>query len=258
MAGTWDQLPAATVPPPLVPHVEAMYGYAAAGLAPGVAQWVSLGGLHTRPAMVEQPGQWAGIQLTLRPVGVQRLLGVPAADLPVGSWDARDLLGSEVDRVVDEVHAATDWPGRYAAVAGMLLRRARRTQQGPEPRGPSPEVREAWRLLTRRVDLTVADVADAVGYSRRRLTQLLTAEAGHGPKTVQRLARFDRARRGVVAAASTGSSLSEVAARAGYYDQSHLVRDFHEFAGLSPSAWLAAEFPNVQGAPPGVAAASSP
>src|SRR6478735_8070544 len=230
MVGAWEHLPAARVPAPRAPHVLAMYGYSAEGLAPGVhrglpsagltlvlslerplrtaptaeawdagvrdAQWVSLGGLHTRAARGEQPGRWTGVQLTLHPVGGRRLLGVPASDLPVGSWDARDLVGGEV--------------------------------------------------------------ADVVGYSRRRLTQLLTAETGHGPKTVQRLARFDTARREVVAAASAGASLAQVAARTGYYDQSHLVRDFREFAGLGPSAWLAAEFPNVQGAPAGVAAASGP
>ena len=126
---------AAQVPAPLARHVETMFGYSAHGLERGVhrglpsdrltlvlsldrplrtapgehewdagvrdAQWVSLGGLHTRPAMIEQPGQWSGIQLTLRPLGIQALLGVPAADLPVASWDARDLLGREVDRVVD-------------------------------------------------------------------------------------------------------------------------------------------------------------
>lgn len=291
MVGAWEHLPAARVPAPLTPHVSSMYGYSAVGLDPGVhrglpsagltlvlslerplrtaptadawadgvrdAQWVSLGGLHTRAAMVEQPGRWAGVQVTLRPVGVRRLLGVPAADLPVGSWDARDLLGGEVERVVGELHAAPDWPARYAAVNGFLLRLAARAAPVTSRHGPSAEVEEAWRLLTGRRDVAVAEVAATVGYSRRRLTQLLTAETGHGPKTLQRLARFDLARREVVAAASTGSSLAQVAARTGYYDQSHLVRDFHEFAGLGPSAWLAAEFPNVQGAPAGVAAASS-
>ncbi|WP_416952833.1 helix-turn-helix domain-containing protein [Nocardioides sp. T5] len=291
MVGAWEHLPAARVPAPLARHVVAMDGYSAEGLAPGVhrglpsagltlvlglgrplrtapteqawvdgvrdAQWVSLGGLHTRAAMVEQPDRWAGVQLTLHPVGVRRLLGVPASDLPVGSWDARDLLGPEVERVVEELHAAPDWPGRYAAVGRFLLRLAARADRSTSHHGPSPEVEEAWRLLTGPAPRAVADVADTVGYSRRRLTQLLTAETGHGPKTLQRLARFDTARREVVAAAAAGSSLAQVAARTGYYDQSHLARDFHEFAGLGPSAWLAAEFPNVQGAPGGGAATSS-
>lgn len=281
MAGTWEHPPAARVAAPLRRHVVAMYGYAGWGLEPGVhrglpsdgltlvlsldrplrtapseaawvdgvrdSQWVTIGGLHTTAAMVEQPGEWAGVQLTLHPLGIRELLGVPTADLPVGSWDAAALLGADVERVAEQMHAATDWPGRYAAVTSFLLRRARLARRSREPAAPRPEVAEAWRLLTRRPDLGVDDVARAVGYSRRRLNQLVTAEVGHGPKTVQRLARFDRARRAVAEQRSTGATLADVAARTGYYDQSHLVRDFREFAGLGPTAWLAAEFPNLQG-----------
>lgn len=281
MDRAWDDPPAAKIPAPLRTHVEAMYGYAGSGLVPGVhrglpshsltlvlsldrplttapseqswadgvrdSQWVTIGGLHTRAAMVEQPGEWAGVQLTLNPLGIQALLGVPTADLPVGSWDAGDLFGTDADRVVDEMHAAADWAGRYEAVMRFLLRRRRLARRGSEPVRTSAEVREAWRLLTRRGDLGVDDVAREVGYSRRRLHQLFDAEVGHGPKTVQRLARFDRARRVVANASAAGTTLAEVAARAGYYDQSHLVREFREFAGLGPTAWLAAERRNLQG-----------
>lgn len=54
-------------------------------------------------------------------------------------------------------------------------------------------------------------------------------------------------------AAVTGRApvLADVAARAGYYDQSHLDRDFRRFAGASPSRWLADELRNVHVAPPG-------
>jgi hypothetical protein len=90
--------------------------------------------------------------------------------------------------MVEELHAADDWPGRYAAVNRLLQRQARRTARDRQHRETSAAVREAWSLLTRRRDLTVAAVADTVGYSRRRLTQLPTAETGLGPKKVQRLA----------------------------------------------------------------------
>jgi transcriptional regulator GlxA family with amidase domain len=119
-------------------------------------------------------------------------------------------------------------------------------------------VSEAWRLLTERPDLGVDDVAREVGFSRRRLGQLISGEVGRAPKTVQRLARFDAARRAVAATPLSGMSLAVVASRAGYYDQSHLVRGFHEFAGLGPSAWLAEEFPNLQGVVPVRLEASRP
>lgn len=210
------------------------------------AQWLVLGGLHTRPAMVEQPEEWAGIQLSIHPLGVRRLLGVPASGLPTDRWDARDLLGVEVERVVDEVHLAEGWEERYAAVHRFLLRQlARHADRDPV----RPEVRRAWHLLTSPADgVRVQDAADHVGYSRRRLGQLFAAEVGQGPKTVGRLARFDAARRLLTARAGRrgGLDLAGLAAGVGYYDQSHLVRDFHEYAGLGPTAWLAAEFPNLQ------------
>ena len=40
--------------------------------------------------------------------------------------------------------------------------------------------------------------------------------------------------------------LSRIAVDLGYYDHAHLVRDFGDFAGLSPTAWIAEEFRNVQ------------
>ena len=53
--------------------------------------------------------------------------------------------------------------------------------------------------------------------------------------------RFDRARRMI-----PGSNGAVVAAVCGYADQPHLVRDFVDFTGLAPSAWLTAEVGNVQ------------
>ena len=84
---------------------------------------------------------------------------------------------------------------------------------------------------------SVADTADEVGWSARRLQQLMTRETGMAPKAYARVARFDRARRSLPGA----TSLARLAADLGYADQSHLSREFVAHAGLSPTAWLAAE-----------------
>jgi len=292
MDGTWDPVPPATVPARLRPYVASMAGYAAHGLRPGthrglpsteltlilpidaplrwaedaaawagggaVSQWWVLGGLHTRPAVVGQDGSWAGIQIGLRPLGARALLGSPSAALPTGPWEPDGRLGGAVARVAERLAAAPTWPARYAVARGFLVELLDlHDTTGPAPR---PEVAEAWRLLTAPGQApTVAEVADRVGYSRRRLTQLVTDEVGHGPKTVARLARFTYARRLLVAGAVTGRlEVAAAAAGAGYYDQSHLVRDFHDFVGLPPSRWWAEEFPNLQAAAVADPAASTP
>jgi AraC-like DNA-binding protein len=88
----------------------------------------------------------------------------------------------------------------------------------------------------------IAALAEEVGWSPRHLTNRFHAEVGLRPKEAARVVRFDRVRRNI----SPGVRLAKVAADAGYFDQSHLVRDFHAFAGCSPSRWLADEIGFVQ------------
>jgi transcriptional regulator GlxA family with amidase domain len=100
----------------------------------------------------------------------------------------------------------------------------------------------AWHLLrASHGTARVADVARAVGWSERHLAARFRTEIGLTPKAAARVIRFDRARRMI-----PGCSGAVVAATCGYADQSHLVRDFVEFTGLAPGAWLAAEVGNLQ------------
>ena len=87
----------------------------------------------------------------------------------------------------------------------------------------------------------VEQVAEDVGFSRRRLSDVVRAECGLTPKTYQRVARFERARRLL-----GRRPLAEVSARCGYADQAHLTREWTSLAGCTPTAWLREEFPFVQ------------
>src|SRR5262249_9111742 len=84
--------------------------------------------------------------------------------------------------------------------------------------------------------LRVADVARRIGLSQRRLIQVFAAEVGLRPNLFFRVQRFQRAREMVRHA--TPPKWAAVAAACGYFDQSHLIRDFCEFSGLSPVEYL--------------------
>jgi len=102
----------------------------------------------------------------------------------------------------------------------------------------------AWQLLlTGHGRRSIGDIAGAVEYGDRHLGTPAT-EVGLTPETAARVIRFDRARRALQRARAT--KLGDLAASYGYYDQSHLVRDFVDFAGRAPSRWLREEFGNVQ------------
>ena len=69
--------------------------------------------------------------------------------------------------------------------------------------------------------------------SPRQFRRRFQAEVGITPKLYGRIRRFQRAL-GILGS----MPFAEAAAACGYYDQSHLIRDFRQFTGQAPSAWL--------------------
>jgi len=208
------------------------------------AGWSSVSGLHPAPAAIHHDGHQTGIQLALTVAGARALLGLPAAELAGELTD----LEAAVPRLADlpeRLLDLADWEARIALVWTVLGEALRRN----DPANPRAEIGEALARLTRGAG--VAEVADEVGYSRRHLGGLLRAEVGLTPKEYQRVARFERSRALVLAAAAAGRvSLADVAARAGYADQAHLAREWVRLAGCPPSTWMAEELPFVQAVDP--------
>jgi AraC-like DNA-binding protein len=80
----------------------------------------------------------------------------------------------------------------------------------------------------------VTEVASALGLSRRRLITVFTEDVGVTPKVFARIMRFQRAL--ARAQSPDASDWSQIALQMGYFDQSHMIRDFVDFAGLTPAA----------------------
>lgn len=203
---------------------------------PGVAHGALVGGLHAGPVVIAHDGTQVGLQVDLEPLGALALLGVPASELASEVVDLPALLGPSVAAELDDrLRAAASWPARFAVLEEVLARRL----DGAAP-APAPEVRRAWdRLVASHGQEPVAAVAAEVGWSRRHLAERFRREVGLTPKALARVVRFQRA--ADLLKADPGRSLADVAAVVGCADQPHLNREWRAMAGLSPTAWMAAE-----------------
>lgn len=202
-----------------------------------------VGGLHATPVVVAHDGAQSGIQLRVSPLASRALLGCPAAELASVDVAAEDVLGRVADELHERVAGAADWQERFAILDASLSARI-----APDRSAPAA-VAHAWRLLLASGGCpSVAAIAREVGWSERHLTNRFRQEIGITPKLAGRIVRFDRARHALQAQymAQGRADIARVAADCGYFDQSHLDRDFSEFATLPPSRWLAHEFGNVQ------------
>jgi AraC-like DNA-binding protein len=246
---------------------------------------VVVAGLTTEVERVKMPRRQTGLQAAVHPLAARRLFGMPAAELARLSVEGEDVLGRLAPRLRERLAEAPGWDERFAIFAeemGLpaasrdgergqpLVRSAsrgttaarpadlratadRRPARGPgetlvAAAGPRPEVVEAWRLLTlTRGRMRIGELAERVFLSRRRLSTLFAAEFGLTPKEAARTMRFTHAVARIGEGVRGGTlDLAGVAAECGFADQPHLAREFREFAGTSPTGWIAEEFPNIQ------------
>ena len=167
------------------------------------------------------------IEVRLSPVRACSLLGVAPTDLGCAVLDVEHLWGRRAQWLREELANAATWEERFALTKAFLL-------SGEEPtRAPDPEVLASWaRVLARRGQITVGELAESCGWSRKRLWARFESQVGLTPKRAAMLVRFRHAVEGLLA----GRPASDVAAACGYSDQSHLCRDVSSFADITPGA----------------------
>lgn len=197
-----------------------------------------VGGLHSAPALISHDGRQHGIQLALTPLGARVLLGLPAGELAETVVELSSLVGPVAGELVGRLRSALTWTDRFLELDAVLARIAQARD------GPAPELGWAWRRLSvSHGQVEVGTLAREVGWSRRHLGERFRREFGLTPKVAGRVMRFEVAHRLLRAPYRPG--LADVAAKAGFYDQAHLHREWRELAGCTPSHWLAEEFPSV-------------
>lgn len=188
-------------------------------------------GLEDGPRLCDHPGGQEAIRLELTPLGAYRLFAVPMSELTNRVVELCDVLGAEARALAEQLAATRDWGARFDLLDFALCARLER---GPEP---APEVRHAWRLLSRAGGgIAIGRIAAEVGWSKSYLVRRYTEQIGLTPKTSARVLRFHRAVRLLT---REGARLTEVTAACGFYDQAHLNREFRALAGTTPG-WMAA------------------
>jgi AraC-like DNA-binding protein len=186
-------------------------------------------GADTRPHAVGSFPDRTFVVLRFRPGAAAAVLGLHGAELADARVGVSALWGrSEMERIESRL---ADCAGPSAA-AEML----EDLVAGQVRELPDPAVQAVVAELRSR-DVGIAVLARRIGLSERHLLRRCTSALGYGPKTLQRIFRFQRFR--ALAADRPGAGLAELAAHAGYADQPHLTRECVRLAGETPSALLA-------------------
>ncbi len=186
----------------------------------GVGCYVA--GPDTGPARAVTAAGAVIVGVRFRPSAGGQVLGLPLSEIRDQRVPLADLVPAAGKRL-----PATLGPAEAAArtldTVGRLVADA----------GHDPAMTRVATLL-RDPSARTEDIAGEVGLSERQLRRRCHAAAGYGPKTLQRVLRFQRFVRMLDAAHPL--DLVSAAALAGYADQAHLTRECAALSGLTPAA----------------------
>ena len=192
-----------------------------------------VGGARSRFYIREVSRPLHSVGAQLRPGSALLLFGAPADELAERHTSLEDLWGSRVSAVRDRLGAAVSLEKRLDAFEELLAERL------PLVRGLHPAVAQALRLGMRADprsgQATVREMVKRSGYSHRRFIELFAEAVGLTPKAYSRVQRFQRALER--ANRPDGSSWTDIAAAAGYSDQSHFNREFRDCVGVTPTEY---------------------
>ncbi|HUE82752.1 MAG TPA: AraC family transcriptional regulator [Pyrinomonadaceae bacterium] len=184
-------------------------------------------GQMTRPLLLSPSGPFQILGIRFQPGGTVPFFPFPIAEVtncivPLADIDSR-LENGIVARVCEERQLS-----QKVRLTEQLL-----DQQLKACSTPGTSLRPAVsRILRSRGQVSIDSLAHDLGISGRQLGRRFQVEVGVGPKLLCRILRFQRIFSALERDDETWAGL---ALDCGYYDQAHLIKDFQQFTGQSPS-----------------------
>ena len=186
-----------------------------------------------RRAEVYTRGETARLLVLFRPAGFYRLFHQSVEPLADTAADACDVIGPHVADLCERLARSRTVEQRLSLLDAFLLEAA----SGARPCHPVAEA--AASILSSHGSLRVAELIRASGLSPRKFERAFREQMGISPKLFARTARLEYAMQ--LKRVNPTLTWTRVSQEAGYFDQTHFVKDFKALAGERPSTFPLAE-----------------
>ena len=168
--------------------------------------------------------------ISLQPDGMHKLFSIPARELADHDFEAHSVLGSFTTQLGERLGNSRSFTERVRIAEEALLPRALASD------GLDSVSAAAQRIISASGREGIPALAARAGLSLRQFEKRFMQQVGMRPKLFARIARFEAALEHKARFAT--KSWTDVSQAFGYYDQMHMIHDFAEFTGESPSTAL--------------------
>jgi AraC-like DNA-binding protein len=190
-----------------------------------------ISGPRSQSSIIRRTAQDELLGIHFKPGGAFPFLRLPLGELHNIHIGIDDLWGEEqASQLLYLLHQAGRTERRFQILEAWMMKATSR------PLNHHTAVTFALPELKRSLNPSMSQVAAKVNLSQRRFIQVFSNEVGLTPKLFSRIQRFNRVLRS--AAFSDDVDWLDIAMSFGYFDQAHLIHDFREFSGLTPTEYL--------------------
>ncbi len=170
----------------------------------------------------------------LYPYALPWLFGIPAPEFTDRLVDLQSLPGQAGRDLEDRIMTAVDNRERASIMTRYLMSLLNGSTEPADP-----VLSSVRHLIRSNHSASLDEIAGRSYLSIRQFERKFKAATGLSPKLFYRISRFQS----VIREFRTGTSatLTEIAHRCGYYDQSHFIRDFKSFSGHTPKQFFSGE-----------------
>jgi AraC-like DNA-binding protein len=184
-------------------------------------------GQITGPLLLRPSGPAGMLGIQFRPEGAARLLRFPMSEL-TDSTVPIDALSRKIFRKLEPACEFSSPKLALAALDVALCQLAKGADASSDP------ISHATREIERTAgQIAIRELARHIGWSPRQLQRRFKETVGISPKLFGRMRRFQRV---LWATDCLSPDWVSAAVDCGYYDQAHLISDFREFSGKTPTA----------------------
>lgn len=169
---------------------------------------------HTTVSIIFQPG------------GLNRFLNIPITELFDNGYSAREVVGREIEELLDKSHDTISLNELNGIIQSYFLRKLTQVKE------PLP-IDFALQHLLINYNTSMDKIAGIACMSIRNFERKCKERLGMPAKMYARIARFHKAYK--MLESRSVISWPDLTYEVGYYDQTHFIKDFKEFAKLTPT-----------------------
>ncbi|MCG3137643.1 MAG: hypothetical protein HJJLKODD_01492 [Phycisphaerae bacterium] len=191
--------------------------------------WIS--GQQTRYILFDAQMNSALMGVRFRADGLYPFLQIPLEEFTDRVLESELIFGAQARALFEQLLTVSSPQEKFSILENFLQTRL------PQETRPIHTIRRALAIWNRNQRLlSQRELAGELGISQKHLINLFKRHVGVTPKAMERLTRFQCVLRRLEQSQTLAWPL--LAQHCGYYDQAHFIKEFQNFAGLTPTTYL--------------------